>query len=76
MTVASKNAINALYELGISADMLVHLACQAEYGTGVRAGALDQATEQKGKLGQGTLISSKTRCAGDFQKTAIGILNS
>lgn len=61
VTVASKNAINALYELGISADMLVHLACQAEYGTGVRAGALDQATEQKGKVGQGTLISSNPR---------------
>ncbi len=38
--------------------MLVHLACQAEYGTGVRAGSLDQATEQKGRAGQGALISS------------------
>jgi len=61
VTVATKNAINALYELGIAPDMLVHLACQAEYGTGVRAGALDQATEQKGRLGQGTLISSNPR---------------
>jgi len=39
----------------------VHLACQAEYGTGVRAGSLDQATEQKGRAGQGTLISSNPR---------------
>lgn len=58
VTVATKNAINALYHLGIPADLLVHLACQAEYGTGVRAGSLDQATEQKGQAGQGTLISS------------------
>jgi hypothetical protein len=61
VTVAVKNAINALFGLGISPDMLVHLACQAEYGTGVRAGALDQATEQKGQTGQGTLISSNPR---------------
>ena len=39
----------------------MHLACQAEYGTGVRAGSLDQATEQKGRAGQGTLISSNPR---------------
>jgi len=58
VTVATKNAINALFSLGIPPDLLVHLACQAEYGTGVRAGSLDQATEQKGKAGQGTLISS------------------
>ena len=58
VTVASKNAINALFELGIPPDLLVHLACQAEYGTGVRAGSLDQATEQKGRAGQGALISS------------------
>jgi len=58
VTVATKNAINSLLELGIPADLLVHLACQAEYGTGVRAGSLDQATEQKGQAGQGTLISS------------------
>lgn len=58
VTVATKNAINALFDLGIPTDLLVHLACQAEYGTGVRAGSLDQATEQKGMAGQGTLISS------------------
>jgi hypothetical protein len=59
--VASKNAINSLYELGIPSDLLVHLSCQAEYGTGVRAGSLDQATEQKGRAGQGTLLSSNPR---------------
>ena len=58
LTVATKNALNALYQLEISSDLLVHLACQAEYGTGVRAGSLDQATEQKGRAGEGTLISS------------------
>ena len=61
VTVATKNAINALFDLGIPPDLLVHLACQAEYGTGVRAGSLDQATEQKGRAGQGTLISSNPR---------------
>ncbi len=61
VTVATKNAINALFDLGISPDLLVHLACQAEYGTGVRAGSLDQATEQKGQSGQGTLISSNPK---------------
>ena len=61
VTVAVKNAINSLFDLDIPSDMLVHLACQAEYGTGVRAGALDQATEQKGRAGQGTLISSNPR---------------
>lgn len=61
LTVATKNAINALFELGIPSDLLVHLSCQAEYGTGVRAGSLDQATEQKGGAGQGTLISSNPR---------------
>jgi molybdopterin-guanine dinucleotide biosynthesis protein A len=61
VTVATKNAMNALYGLGIPADVLVHLACQAEYGTGVRAGSLDQATEQKGRAGRGTLISSNPR---------------
>ena len=58
LTVATKNALNALFALEIPPDVLVHLACQAEYGTGVRAGSLDQATEQKGRAGQGTLISS------------------
>ena len=47
VTVATKNAVNALFNLGVPPDLLVHLACQAEYGTGVRAGSLDQATEQK-----------------------------
>ena len=61
VTVATKNAINALFGLGIPPDLLVHLACQAEYGTGVRAGSLDQATEQKGISGQGTLISSNPK---------------
>ncbi|MFN0172000.1 MAG: NTP transferase domain-containing protein [Bryobacteraceae bacterium] len=61
VTVATENAINALYELEIPTDLLVHLACQAEYGTGVRAGSLDQATEQKGRSGEGTLISSNPR---------------
>ena len=61
VTVATKNAINALFNLGIPPDLLVHLACQAEYGTGVRAGSLDQATEQKGIAGQGTLISSNPK---------------
>lgn len=61
LTVAVKNAINALFNLGLSPDTLVHLACQAEFGTGVRAGSLDQATEQKGKYGQGALISSNPR---------------
>lgn len=61
VTVAVKNALNALYRLGLSPDLLVHLACQAEYGTGVRAGSLDQATEQKGQAGQGTLISSNPK---------------
>ena len=58
VTVATKNALNALFALDLEADLLVHLACQAEYGTGVRAGSLDQATEQKGRAGQGTLLSS------------------
>ena len=61
VTVATKNSLNALFDLGIPPDLLVHLACQAEYGTGVRAGSLDQATEQKGRAGQGTLISSNPR---------------
>ena len=61
VTVAVKNAINSLFDLGIHPDMLVHLACQAEYGTGVRAGALDQATEQKGRPCEGALISSNPR---------------
>lgn len=58
VTVATKNALNQLFQLDVPPDVLVHLACQAEYGTGVRAGSLDQATEQKGRSGEGTLISS------------------
>ncbi len=61
VTVATKNAINALFDLDIPSDLLIHLACQAEYGTGVRAGSLDQATEQRGLAGKGTLISSNPR---------------
>jgi len=61
LTLAVKNALDALYGLGIPADLLVHLAAQAEYGTGVRAGPLDQATEQKGRAGRGALISSNPR---------------
>ncbi len=61
VTVAVKSAMNALFDLGIPADLLVHLACQAEYGTGVRAGSLDQATELKGRAGCGALISSNPR---------------
>jgi len=61
VTMATKNAINALFDFRIPPDLLVHLASQAEYGTGVRAGALDQATEQKGRAGQGTLISSNPK---------------
>lgn len=61
LTVATQNAINALWDLGIEPDSLVGLACQAEYGTGVRAGSLDQATEQKGRLNEGALMSSNPR---------------
>jgi CTP:molybdopterin cytidylyltransferase MocA len=61
LTLATENALNALFGLGLSEDVLVRVACQAEYGTGVRAGSLDQATEQKGRAGQGALISSNPR---------------
>ena len=61
VTVASLNSVNALFALSLSAENLIHLACQSEYGTGVRAGSLDQATEQKGEHGQGTLVSSNPR---------------
>lgn len=61
VTLATKNALNSLFNLDIPPDLLVHLACQAEYGTGVRAGSLDQATEQKGRAGEGALISSNPR---------------
>ena len=61
VTVAVKNGLNALFDLGMSTSKMVELACQAEYGTGVRAGALDQATEQIGRHAHGTLISSNPR---------------
>lgn len=61
ITVAAQNAISALFDLRIPPGILVSLACQAEYGTGVRAGSLDQATEQEGLPGVGTLISSNPR---------------
>lgn len=61
VTLATQNAINALWNLGIEPDLLVKLACQAEYGTGVRAGSLDQATEQKGRYNEGALMSSNPR---------------
>ncbi len=61
VTVAVINALDALYEFGFFVDRKVELACQAEYGTGVRAGALDQATELKGRHSVGTLISSNPK---------------
>ena len=61
LTVATKNALNVLFALDLKPEKLVELACQAEYGTGVRAGSLDQATEQQGQADQGTLISSNPR---------------
>ena len=61
VTVATLNALDALYNLKIEPGELVRLACQSEYGTGVRAGSLDQATEQLGRAHAGTLISSNPR---------------
>ena len=61
LTIAVKNGLNALYHFELTGDELIYLAAQAEYGTGVRAGSLDQATVQKGKPGVGTLISSNPR---------------
>lgn len=61
VTLAVQNALNAAYALGLADDTLVDCGCQAEYGTGVRAGSLDQATEQKGRAGEGALISSNPR---------------
>ncbi len=58
VTVAMLNALNSLYELNICDKELIRLACQSEYGTGVRAGSLDQATEQLGRADSGSLISS------------------
>ncbi len=61
VTVGMLNALRALYAFDIHDDELVRLACQSEYGTGVRAGSLDQATEQLGCADAGTLISSNPR---------------
>ncbi len=61
VTVAVINALDALFEFQLPCDRKVELACQAEYGTGVRAGALDQATEQKGQHSVGALLSSNPR---------------
>ena len=71
LTIAVKNALSALYHFELTADEMIELAAQAEYGTGVRAGSLDQATVQKGRPGVGTLISSNPRdhyaILGEFQ---------
>ena len=55
------NALNALFGLGLADTRLVSLACQAEFGTGVRAGSLDQATEQMGSATRGAVVSSNPR---------------
>ena len=61
VTVATMNALNALFGLGLADTRLVNLACQAEFGTGVRAGSLDQATEQMGSATRGAVVSSNPR---------------
>lgn len=61
MVVATLNALAALHELRLPPPELIRLACRAEYGTGVRAGALDQATAQTGRDGMGVLVSSNPR---------------
>jgi len=61
VTVAVLNAVNAFYRLGLSDDTIVDVACQAEYGTGVKAGSLDQTAIQKGQAGESLLISSNPR---------------
>lgn len=61
VTVATLNALNALHALGLADERLVSLACQAEFGTGVRAGSLDQATEQMGSATRGAVVSSNPR---------------
>ena len=61
VTVATMNALNALFGLGLADTRLVSLACQAEFGTGVRAGSLDQATEQMGSATRGAVVSSNPR---------------
>jgi hypothetical protein len=61
VTVAMLNALDALHGLGLGDEQVVSLACQAEFGTGVRAGSLDQATEQMGSATRGAVISSNPR---------------
>ena len=61
LVVATLNACGALDERGLAAPELIRLACRAEYGTGVRAGALDQTTAQTGRGGAGVLVSSHPR---------------
>ena len=61
VTVAVLNALNALHRLGLVDEQVVSLACQAEFGTGVRAGSLDQATEQMGSATHGAVVSSNPR---------------
>ena len=61
VTVAVLNALNTLYRLELSDDTIVDTACQAEYGTGVKAGSLDQTAIQKGRAGQSMLISSNPK---------------
>jgi CTP:molybdopterin cytidylyltransferase MocA len=61
VTVAMMNALNALFGLGLADTRLVSLACQAEFGTGVRAGSLDQATVQMGSATRGAVVSSNPR---------------
>ncbi|NUQ61383.1 MAG: hypothetical protein HUU20_02775 [Pirellulales bacterium] len=61
VTVAALNAIDALYGLGLCHDTIVDAACQAEYGTGVKAGSLDHTAIQKGRAGESMLISSNPR---------------
>ena len=62
VVVAVLNALDAYYDLQLTDDEIVSVACQAEYGTGVRAGSLDQASEQKGRsrgrVGVSLLLSS------------------
>ena len=59
--VATINALDALHHLELPPETMVSVACQAEYGTGVRAGSLDHSTVQRGLPGVGALISSNPR---------------
>lgn len=58
VVVAVLNAFNAYYNLGLSDKMIVKIACQAEYGTGVRAGSLDHAAIQMATVENTILFSS------------------